>query len=380
LACANCHGLDHDRASIGVWTRLDVTVGLWKFLGRSFRRGPALSRRTPKDGPPATVTARRSRKWHFLSFRITMGSAKVEPNPPIATHVDILIARFKDGIACLRVLMLGFVARRRKSDKPPSLGKFLLCCLFFLCVPSRATELIMIVSGSGGSAVLAADSLIIGDEGTLPRKGCKIKQTGKFFWVASGLTEDHARGYRVASFVHPPTTVQNATAAQMLDDVGKRILPSLQVEIPYIKREAPAFYAIIRKHGTILVLMAVHDSGVGIEAYAKEFWVDNDRVSTLPASTCADLATGCIVASRLTGDNSEIHRYIENHPETPQLDPIVATDNIMALAIKIDPADVAPPVSILRIAPNSTRWLRQNDCADIQTDRKPAPKRVHKNL
>jgi len=32
LASAKRHGLDHLRANDGLWTRLDVTVGLWKFL------------------------------------------------------------------------------------------------------------------------------------------------------------------------------------------------------------------------------------------------------------------------------------------------------------------------------------------------------------
>jgi mRNA-degrading endonuclease toxin of MazEF toxin-antitoxin module len=32
-ASANRHGLDHDRASDGLWTRSDVTVGVWKLTG-----------------------------------------------------------------------------------------------------------------------------------------------------------------------------------------------------------------------------------------------------------------------------------------------------------------------------------------------------------
>src|SRR5271163_3615845 len=30
---ADCHGLDHDRSSDGLWTRLDVTTGVWKSEG-----------------------------------------------------------------------------------------------------------------------------------------------------------------------------------------------------------------------------------------------------------------------------------------------------------------------------------------------------------
>jgi hypothetical protein len=34
LGYTNRHCLDHDRASDGLWTRLDVTVGLWNVLSR----------------------------------------------------------------------------------------------------------------------------------------------------------------------------------------------------------------------------------------------------------------------------------------------------------------------------------------------------------
>jgi hypothetical protein len=34
LASANRHGLDHDRAANRLWTRLDVTTGLWIWMVR----------------------------------------------------------------------------------------------------------------------------------------------------------------------------------------------------------------------------------------------------------------------------------------------------------------------------------------------------------
>jgi len=34
LGSPDRHGLDHDRASDGLWTRSDVTIGLWKLLRR----------------------------------------------------------------------------------------------------------------------------------------------------------------------------------------------------------------------------------------------------------------------------------------------------------------------------------------------------------
>ena len=38
LAFANRHCLDHDRANDGVWTRLNVTRGLWKLFSERGRR------------------------------------------------------------------------------------------------------------------------------------------------------------------------------------------------------------------------------------------------------------------------------------------------------------------------------------------------------
>jgi hypothetical protein len=39
LACANRHGLDHDRARGGLLTRSDVTMGLWKFFASVLQFG-----------------------------------------------------------------------------------------------------------------------------------------------------------------------------------------------------------------------------------------------------------------------------------------------------------------------------------------------------
>jgi hypothetical protein len=47
LACANRRGLEHDRATDGVWTRLDLTMGVWKFFGGVFA---ARKRERPRRG------------------------------------------------------------------------------------------------------------------------------------------------------------------------------------------------------------------------------------------------------------------------------------------------------------------------------------------
>src|SRR5579863_4397661 len=44
LACANRYGLEHHCAWDGLWTRLDVTLGLWKFLERVGKSPCAVNR------------------------------------------------------------------------------------------------------------------------------------------------------------------------------------------------------------------------------------------------------------------------------------------------------------------------------------------------
>ena len=53
MACVNRHGLDHDGASDGLWTRMDVTSGLWISAGSDAERSGPLARHRGGVGDPS---------------------------------------------------------------------------------------------------------------------------------------------------------------------------------------------------------------------------------------------------------------------------------------------------------------------------------------
>lgn len=237
------------------------------------------------------------------------------------------------------------------------------CSLIVVCcISAKGTQVIMHVSR--GRIIIAADSLMR-HEGTSETLGCKIEQANGMFWASAGLDGHVATGYSVKRLIDTAAANRSSIRA-ILDVAGERLVPSLQKELPRIKRELPWFYQGIMQGGTILSVFAARETKVGLEGYAKEFRVSADRVTTEPARTC-DRTSGCLLYS----GRPELTQYLHAHPLVWQGDDrdVLAIERMMEVAIKAAPETIGPPISILQIAPNNTHWLRQNNCANIVTER-----------
>ena len=289
---------------------------------------------------------------------------------PVTTNVDVLIAKIKYRISRYRVSFPNVVSRWAKPHKLPTRPVLLLLFLnFFFCCHLRGTEIIVII---------AADRVTLATDGLQrfhgrPQVGCKINQTGSVFWAAAGHVQDTGTGFNVKTFVDAAVKKQ-FRLQQMLDDIGVRIVPALQKELIFVKKEDPWVYQKYKTGGFILTLFAIRETGIGVETYVKGFPLVNDVVSANPAVTDYGIVTTY---------NPTLDRYIKTHnSEVFGVDDVQAIDRMMAVARSDDPESVGPPISILRVAPNSTHWLRQNNCPDIQTggDKRPsepANKKAH---
>jgi hypothetical protein len=218
---------------------------------------------------------------------------------------------------------------------------------------------------SNNYVVIAADSLFTGE---VARNGCKIKQSGTFFWTAEGVTNSTDGRFDIYNIISRSVQGQGSTS-DVLDRAGLQIGPALQREIPRLKREAPSFYRRAKDSGVILKLAAAHPTGIGVEGYVKEFAIgSDDRISAGPAHSCGDLDVCRFYTS------PEIRQYVRTHPDIWSADIAWAVNLLLGLAIDADPQGSARPISILRVAPNDTRWLQQNDCPEIST---PPEKKPH---
>jgi hypothetical protein len=242
--------------------------------------------------------------------------------------------------------------------KPHVVPAALLVCFWLFVTPtlSPATQTMLIVSNS--YVVIAADSLFTGE---VVEKGCKIRQSGTFFWTAEGLINSTDGRFDIDNIISRVAKRQRSTS-DVLDQAGLQIVPALQREIPSLKRKAPSFYGRAKDSGIILKLAAAHATAIGVEGYVKEFTIGgDDRISARPAQSCGDLGV-CRIYTSL-----EIKQYVRMHPDVWNADIVWAVNLLLGLAIDADPQGSARPISILRVAPNDTRWLQQNGCPDIST-------------
>jgi hypothetical protein len=282
---------------------------------------------------------------------MTTVSDQVNPVLAIFAYINVLIVKIKNRISGLLISLPNVVSRRTKTHKFP----FMVAALCFITsYPIGATEAIMIVTRE--YVVIGADSLFIG--GTT-RSGCKIEQSDGIFWVAAGLYDNRNTGFNVGKFISAARK-NHPHPREMLDELGTRIIPSLQRELKAVKTGYPWFYQRILNSGVILTVMAAIPTGIGVEAYAKEFRIADNKITTLPAQTCSQI-DGCI----LHAGAPAVGQYLKSK-SVWGLDSLKAMDTLMSVALHDDRDAIGAPFSVLRISPNDTHWLRQNNCADIQ--------------
>jgi hypothetical protein len=286
-----------------------------------------------------------------------MCSTHVKPRFAVATNVDVFAVQHNNLFACLRLGLRLMRTRWPKSQIAPTIS--ILCFWLFIGHSlSMATQTMLIISNQ--QVIIAADSLFTGKAS--PRKGCKIRQSGRFFWTAEGVNNSADRRFDIDKLIYASARSQ-FSLPEMLDRAGLQIVPALQREIPRLKRQEPSFYSRAKESGVILKLLAARETGVGVGGYIKEFHIsDDDKVSATPAHTCSKPGECRFYSSTV------IRQYVNTHPEIWSGDVVSTVNLLLGLAIDADSAYSARPISILQLAPNNTRWLQQNDCSDIRRD------------
>lgn len=231
-----------------------------------------------------------------------------------------------------------------------------------LLIPRNAkTDAVLVILGDD-RIVLASDGQQI-HTGEAESRECNIRQAGNFFWAATGVYQDRATGFNVERFFNDRKS-PTARAAQVLDDVGARILLPLQVELLSLEKNSPDLFSKIVREGAILSLFAVSSDGVSVEASAKEFLVVNKAIIPTASHTClpASGQPACMLLTR----NSEIEQYAEKHLSFFPDDAVGFVDRLMKIGQDSDPHYIGPPVNILSVTNSGAKWLRQNDCKPVE--------------
>jgi hypothetical protein len=230
-----------------------------------------------------------------------------------------------------------------------------ILALMLLFLPGRslgATEIIMIVSQE--RIILASDSVM---HGWYRTKGCKISQTNGIYWSADGLLGRTGK-FNVAQIMTTEGRKEVHDVRAFLDRVGEVLAPLLQKELPEIKKQPLLGDPLIE-------LYAARDTGIGLEGFKKRIRIDGDRVFAIPAESCPE-------GICYTKDHG-VEQYLKTHHDGGAGGDEAFVLGMMDIATRTAPGDVGPPYSILRIAPNDTHWLRQNDCEDDQREKPRKP-------
>jgi hypothetical protein len=224
---------------------------------------------------------------------------------------------------------------------------------------TSGTEIVLIVSEDHTQAIIAADSKIV-RPGSLPRDGCKIHQSGNVIWAAAGVVDSSS--YSIESYFDKHC---NEPVMQMLDSVGREIVPPLPKTLPELKRYAPSYYADLVKKRTIISLFAIDRTHGRIDGYSKNIRVLNGKVIPKLTELCKT-SPGHMCVTMVKND--AVVDFVSRNPKL--WDGVIydTIDQIMAVAEKDDPTYIGGPTSILFVDLQGAKWKRQNNCGSVNLD------------
>lgn len=244
--------------------------------------------------------------------------------------------------------------------------------LFMACNRCLASEVVIIINDH--RIVIGADSKVSMGKQSFCK--CKIRQMGDIFWSDVGIDHDQETGFSIDNAFREFKD-SHLGAGRLLDAVGERIRPALQKELPSLKASDPEAYARMVRDKVFMYMYAVTNREGRLAAFSKDFGLVEGRVILRPA-------TNWPAGGVLDSDGSHVP-YIHSHSDRWTRDDTKAlsfVDELIQMGVDSAPKAVGPPFSVLVLRGASAKWLRQNDCPEIQSarteDQQQVPQPSHK--
>jgi hypothetical protein len=225
--------------------------------------------------------------------------------------------------------------------------------------------------------IFAGDSKITNSDGTTTNR-CKVHQGGSYFWAISGDYEDTGGFDSVGVAMRAMQT--NGRIEIKVEAFQQLLLDPLNQHISGVRLHAPQTYQGWLNGTPILeiVVVAIEDGIPKVSVWGVGLKRDG---SLNPYGTnCAPPTHGgpCEIVS---GKNGAIRQWDREHPsEARQIrqNPIETAQQFINLAIKATPAEVGPPISILKITASGADWIPgfKGLCPDVTSgpQRQPSQK------
>lgn len=209
--------------------------------------------------------------------------------------------------------------------------------------------------------VLAVDSKVRHMAGEPPSQGCKIRASGKFYFVASGYYKNARTGYDVwkiaESTLLKATTIPSAASA-----LETAIAPRLAKALDDLRQSDPMGFRREFAETYLAFVVAGVDDGNPVLA-GRNFHPDGVDEVQFPLPNRTD-GVGYLAF----GERAAVDRVFSREAKVAlaSSNMVNAARVFVQMEIEENPAKVGPPIAILEITSSDTRWIEQGVCRQEQ--------------
>jgi hypothetical protein len=239
----------------------------------------------------------------------------------------------------------------------------LLVLLCYGAQPITATILIAVVGPD--MIYLGADGRETFSEGNSVET-CKIEQTGKYFFMATGLANDKVTGFDLSAIAKDALSQKTGLLTERIAKFDKVLRPKLHKAAVHVKSAQPIMFSAHLSGKALDNVFATWENGHPL--LIRDGWKVSEsgrpyHVMTRPVSI--ETHDNLILDASRKGAAG----YWESHPELATMSPVPLFTLLIQVEIdqaKIDPSVLTgPPITVLSINRNGAVWYQQGRCPAI---------------
>ncbi|HET8547276.1 MAG TPA: hypothetical protein VFL57_04695 [Bryobacteraceae bacterium] len=212
--------------------------------------------------------------------------------------------------------------------------------------------------------LLGADSLTFTGAPEPAALGCKIACEGDTYFALSGLVEDRAVNFELATLARQAMK-QTCAMDERLAAFREIVRPGLARALALVKKESPAdFEFLLAGHPVVQAIFAEVQAGSPLFAVASFQLAPTGELREYSA-VLADQNDTRGPRIIYAGQQGRIREYLRAHQDWAVGDQPQLVRELIELEIRAGTGRVGGPVDLLSVAPGRAEWIsRKSVCAD----------------
>lgn len=221
--------------------------------------------------------------------------------------------------------------------------------------------------------VVGADSKINRADSMIPAKEpyCKIGVGDGFFFAISGIVLEEKTGFNPYMIISKAPKI-HGTIEQKGEWFERMIGKPLFEMLERYRRGSPSNYELLFQRTSSPLQIIFFGVEKGSSFVLATYFAPTSRsardpveITTYRYKCPGDCPNGEQIF--MLGEHHAIDRFLSGEPNFWKKDPVGAVRKLIELEIADDPEIVGPPIDILQIDRNGTRWIQKKaQCPDIQ--------------